>query len=180
MEEWVWWTSIFSSMNIISTNITTYPLGCSCQIFFEMFLCWSHRLCRFDTHFCASILAALSCQAKLPPAGHISAEELEQEHRLQWLDSLIKEEEKADFPMNFVHGMSPKLGDFTKKYDQSESNWIVMDGIPTSISANLGIWERTHWDCIGHFDSSDNFVTLKRQGSFIVQIFAFDHQTWGT
>ncbi|CAL1128672.1 unnamed protein product [Cladocopium goreaui] len=34
-------------------------------------------------------------EAKLPPAGHISAEELEQEHRLQWLDSLIKEEEKG-------------------------------------------------------------------------------------
>ena len=42
------------------------------------------------------LLSRHSCQAKLPPAGHVSAEELEQEHRLQWLDSLIKEEEKAD------------------------------------------------------------------------------------
>eukprot|EP00438_Fugacium_kawagutii_P006504 Skav209097 [mRNA] locus=scaffold179:37005:48462:+ [translate_table: standard] len=34
-------------------------------------------------------------EAKLPPSGHISAEELQQEHRLRWLDSLIKQEEKA-------------------------------------------------------------------------------------
>jgi hypothetical protein len=26
---------------------------------------------------------------------------------------------------------------------------FVMDGISTNISANLGIWERTNWDCIG-------------------------------
>ncbi|CAK9027433.1 unnamed protein product [Durusdinium trenchii] len=34
-------------------------------------------------------------EASLPPSGHISAEELQQAHRLRWLDSLIKQEEKA-------------------------------------------------------------------------------------
>ena len=34
-------------------------------------------------------------EAKLPPADHVSAEELEQEHRLRWLDSLILQEEKG-------------------------------------------------------------------------------------
>lgn len=45
-------------------------------------------------------------EAKLPPAGHISAEELEQEHRLQWLDSLIKEEFRGAPPCEQWWGQS--------------------------------------------------------------------------
>ena len=78
---------------------------------------------------------------------------------------------------DFVHGMSPKLGDFTNKYDQTESNFCYGWYFDKHLS-KLGDLRKNKLGL--HWNSSDNFVTLKRQGSFIVQVFAFDHQTWGT
>jgi hypothetical protein len=130
-------------MNIISTNITTYPLGCSCQIFFKCFFVEVT-----DDVGLIPISVLKNHQAKLPPAAHISAEELEQEHRLQWLDSLIKEEEKAEFSMILFMGCHQNLGISPTNMIKLNQTF-VMDGISTNISANLGIRERTNWDCIG-------------------------------
>ena len=105
-------------MNIISTNITTYPLGCSCQIFLKCFFVEVT-----DDVGLIPISVLKNHQAKLPPAGHISAEELEQEHPLAVAGLLDQRGGEGGFFDDFFHGMSPKLGDFTNKYDQTESNF---------------------------------------------------------